>query len=81
MLEVGLVVPNPFIFMPWTKFKKLDLCTKTNHVCIADRILESGFVATASTLKARPSLLCLEAQMNGRIVPTVDKSTTHFFMS
>ena len=31
-------------------------------------MLDDGFVAKASSLKARPSLLCLEAQINDRNV-------------
>jgi hypothetical protein len=37
-------------------------------------------VAKASSLKPRPSLLYLEAQMSGRNVSWVDKEATHCFM-
>jgi hypothetical protein len=35
----------------------------------------------ALSVFARPSLLCLEGQMNDRNVSMVDKDTTHSFMS
>ena len=38
-------------------------------------------MAKVSSLKPRPSLLCLEAQMNDRNVSWVDKEATHSFMS
>jgi hypothetical protein len=44
-------------------------------------MLDGGLVAKASSLKPRPSLLYLEAQMSGRNVSCVDKETTHSFMS
>ena len=45
-------------------------------------MLEGGFVAKASSLKPRPSLLYLEAQINGKIVSClVDTGATHSFMS
>jgi hypothetical protein len=44
-------------------------------------MLDGGLVAKASSLKPRPSLLYLEAQMNGRNVSRVDKDATHSFMS
>jgi len=44
-------------------------------------MLDIGFVAKASSLKPRPSLLYLEAQMSGRNVSSVDKETMHSFMS
>ena len=56
--------------------------TKASHVCAADRMLEGGFVAKASSLKPRPSLLYLEAQINGKNVSClVDTGATHSFMS
>ena len=56
--------------------------TKTSHVCAADRMLEGGFEAKASSLKPRPSLLYLEAQINGKNVSClVDIGATHSFMS
>ena len=55
---------------------------KTNRGCTADQMLEGGFVAKASSLKPRPSLLYLEAQINGRNVSClVDTGATHSFMS
>jgi hypothetical protein len=44
-------------------------------------MLDGGLVAKASSLKPRPSLLYLEAQMNGRNVSWVDKEAMHSFMS
>jgi hypothetical protein len=44
-------------------------------------MLDVGFVANASSLKPRPSLLYLEAQMSGRNVSWVDKEATHSFMN
>ena len=45
-------------------------------------MLEGGFVAKASSLKPRPSLLYLEAQINGKNVSClVDTGATHSFMS
>jgi hypothetical protein len=44
-------------------------------------MLDGGLVVKASSLKPRPSLLYLEAQMNGRNVSSVDKEATHSFMS
>ena len=41
-------------------------------------MLDVGFVAKASSLKPRPSLLYLEAQMSGTNVSWVDKEATHF---
>jgi hypothetical protein len=38
-------------------------------------------VAKASSLRPRPSLLYLEAQMTSRNVSWVDKEATHSFMS
>ena len=56
--------------------------TKASHVCAADRMLEGGFVAKASSLKPRPSFLYLEAQINGKNVSClVDTGATHSFMS
>ena len=58
------------------------MSTKASHVCVADRMLEGGFVAKASSLKPRPSLLYLEAQINGKNVSClVDTGATHSFMS
>ena len=55
---------------------------KASHVCAADQMLEGGFVAKASSLKPRPSLLYLEAQINGKNVSClVDTGATHSFMS
>jgi hypothetical protein len=44
-------------------------------------MLDVGFVAKASSLKPKPSLLYLKAQMSGRNVSWVDKEATHSFMS
>jgi hypothetical protein len=44
-------------------------------------MLDVGFLAKASSLTPRPSLLYLEAQMSGRNVSWIDKEATHFFMS
>jgi hypothetical protein len=44
-------------------------------------MLDVGFVAKASSLKPKPSLLYLEVQMSGRNVSWVDKEATHSFMS
>ena len=45
-------------------------------------MLEGGFVAKASSLKPRPSLLYFEAQINGKNVSClVDTGATHSFMS
>jgi hypothetical protein len=44
-------------------------------------MLDVGFVAKAGSLRPRPSLLYLEAQMSGRKVSWVDKEATHSFMS
>jgi hypothetical protein len=44
-------------------------------------MLDGGLVAKASSLKPRPSLLNLEAQMNGRNVSRVDKEAIHSFIS
>jgi hypothetical protein len=55
---------------------------KKNRGCTADQMLEGGFVAKASSLKPRPSLLFLEAEINGRNVSClVDTGATHSFMS
>ena len=54
---------------------------KTNHVVAADRILDGGFLAKASSLKPKPSLLCLQAQMNARNVSWVDNEAKHYFLS
>ena len=43
-------------------------------------MLDGGLVAKASSLKPRPSLLYLEAQMSGRNVSWVDKEAMHSFM-
>ena len=56
--------------------------TKASHVCTVDQMLEGGFIAKASSLKPRPSLLYLEAQINGKNVSClVDTGTMHSFMS
>ena len=56
--------------------------TKASHICAANRMLEGGFVAKASSFKPRPSLLYLEAQINGKNVSClVDTWATHSFMS
>ena len=56
--------------------------TKASHVCAADRMLERRFVAKTSSLKPRPSLLYLEAQINGKNVSClVDIGATHSFMN
>ena len=52
--------------------------TKTNRVVATDRMLDGSFVTKASSLKPRPSILYLEAQMYGRNVSWVDKVTTYF---
>jgi hypothetical protein len=44
-------------------------------------MLDGGLVAKASSFKPRPSLLYLEAQMNGRNVSRVDKEAMHSFIS
>jgi hypothetical protein len=44
-------------------------------------MFDVGFVAKASSLMPRPSLLYLEAQLSGRKVSWVDKEATHSFMS
>ena len=44
-------------------------------------MLDIGFVAKASSLVPRPSLLYLEVQISGRNVSSVDKEATHSFMS
>jgi hypothetical protein len=44
-------------------------------------MLDIGFVAKASSLAPRPSLLYLEAQMNGKNISWIDKEATHSFMS
>jgi hypothetical protein len=44
-------------------------------------MLDGGLVTKASSLKPRPSLLYLEAQMSGRNVSWVDKEATHSFIS
>jgi hypothetical protein len=44
-------------------------------------MLNVGFVAKASSLMPRLSLLYLEAQMSGKNISWVDKETTHSFMS
>ena len=56
--------------------------TETSHVCAADQMLEGGFVAKVSSLKLRPSLLYLEAQINGKNVSClIDTGAIHSFMS
>jgi hypothetical protein len=44
-------------------------------------MLDGGLVIKASSLRPRPSLLYLEAQLSGRKVSWVDKEATHLFMS
>ena len=44
-------------------------------------MLDDGFVAKASSLKPRPSLLYIMARINGRHVSWIDKEATHSFMS
>ena len=78
LLEIGFVAPNQFV--PRTECLKLALRTKPSQVA-EDRMLDDGFVAKASSLKPRPSILYLEAQMNGRLVSWVDKELRHSFMS
>ena len=46
-----------------------------------DRMLDGGFVATASSLKPRPSLFYLEAQMNEKYLSWVEKEATDAFMN
>jgi hypothetical protein len=43
-------------------------------------MLDVGFVAKGSSLRPRPSLLYLEAEMSGRNVSWVDKKATHSFI-
>jgi hypothetical protein len=38
-----------------------------------DQMLDGGFVAKSNSLKAKPSILCLDAQMNGKFFSRVDK--------
>ena len=58
------------------------MTTKVSHVCAIDCMLEGSFVAMASGLKPRPSLLYLEAQINGKNVSClVNIGATHSFMS
>ena len=55
---------------------------KENRGCAADQMLEGGFVAKASSLKPRPSLLYLEAKIAGRNVSClVGTGATRYFMS
>ena len=59
-----------------------NVSTMTNHVRIADQILEGGFVAKASSFKPRLSLLYLEAQINKmNISCLVHIEAKHSFMS
>jgi hypothetical protein len=44
-------------------------------------MLDVQFVAKASSLTPKPSLLYLEAQMNARNVSWFDRKATHSFMS
>jgi hypothetical protein len=44
-------------------------------------MLDGGLVAKASSLKPKPSLLYLKAQMSGRNVSWVDKEAMHSFKS
>src|ERR1700737_5658393 len=76
LLEIGFVASNQFV--PRTECLKLALWTKPSQVA-EDRMLDNGFVAKASSLKPRPSILYLEAQMNGRLVSWVDKELRHSF--
>ena len=78
LLEIGFVAPNQF--GPRTECLKLALRTKPSQVA-KDRMLDDGFVAKASSLKPRPSILYLEVQMNGRLVSWVNKDLKHSFMS
>ena len=56
--------------------------TKASHICVDDRMLEGGFVAKASNLKPKPSLLYLEARINGKNVSRlVDIGAMHSFMN
>ena len=59
----------------------MALQIKPNHIAAVDQMLDDGFVAKASSLKPRPSISYLEAQMNGRNVSWVDKEATNSFMS
>ena len=55
---------------------------KANRGCTADQMLEDCFVAKASSLKPKPSLLYLEAKINGQNVSClVYTGATHTFMS
>jgi hypothetical protein len=58
---------------------KLSWGTKTNHVVAVNCMLDVSFLAKSSSLRPRPSLLYLEAQMSGRNVLYVDKEATHSF--
>lgn len=81
-----------------TKAKRCHGCGKIGHfiadcpdkkvsttaslACVEDRMLEGGFVAKASSLKPRPGLLFLEAQVKDKDVSClVDTGATHSFMS
>jgi hypothetical protein len=44
-------------------------------------MLDIDFLAKASSLRPRRSLLYLEAEMSGRNISCVDKEATHSFMS
>jgi len=44
-------------------------------------MLDTGFMAKATTLKPRPSLLYLGVQVSGRNVSWVDREETHSFMN
>ena len=56
--------PSQIIFVPQIECTQLVSRTKPNDVVAADHMLNNGFVAKASTLKPRLSLLYLKAQMN-----------------
>ena len=42
--------------------------TMANYVVVVNRMLDGGFVAKASNLKPKPSILYLEAQINAKNV-------------
>ena len=55
---------------------------QANHVCTGDQMIEGGFVAKASSLKAKLRFLYLNAQINGKNVSClVIPGPTHSFMS
>jgi hypothetical protein len=60
--------------------KKVSL--KYTHVCVADQMLEGGFVVKAGGFKSRPSLLYLGVQIRGRYISClVNTGAMQSFMS